>query len=70
MPVITSPGLTVVFVQTVGLHPVKGRAADLPFLRVAVCGLNFKSDHRVRVAPLEIDHRALHRNEPFLVHRP
>src|SRR6202047_5461467 len=54
----------------VSLHPVDRGATDLPFLRPTVIGLNLKSHHRGRIGPLELNYRALHRNESVIVDRP
>src|SRR5580692_5710960 len=54
----------------VRFHPDDGGAADLPFLRSAVIGLNLESNHRVRIGPHELDDFALHRHQPVIAHRP
>src|SRR4029453_10187481 len=54
----------------VPFHPAYCGPTDHPLLRLAVFGPNLEGDHRVRVFPAELHHRALHRDELVITDRP
>src|SRR5262245_60183021 len=54
----------------IGLHPIDGGTANLPFLHPSVTGLNFKGHPRVRLGPRKLDYSAFHCDKPVKAHRP